>query len=311
MPPRSLRVGDRLAISKSETTGRLEFCNDNHDILLQLPLTKTNGLYYCPVVSYTVGKLESPVDTPEQSDKRQHTLARRRPIRPARHLESELWAARLSHRGKWQLDHIPRHATGLPDRLDYHPFGFIDFKQHAQVKHNPSGPIAKQLPHFGQCFYVDFGFIRASTSDFSKPDPKHDRVVESFNGFTSYLLIANEASRYVWVLLCQTKEPPIEEMSALLPEFGLKTGGLSAMTVEVNSHAASPSSRRCNETSATKSNPLVQGAPVRMAAQNDGTAPSSRQFVLFFMAQRLMPDFGQRPYFTPPISTTVGSIASR
>ena len=35
-----------------------------------------------------------------------------------------------------------------------------------------------------------------------------------------------EASRHVWILLCASKEPPIEEMSAFLSEFGLKSGGL-------------------------------------------------------------------------------------
>jgi len=68
--------------------------------------------------------------------------------------------------------------------------------------------------------------MRASTSNFAQPDPDQDRIVESFDGFSSYLLIVDEASRHVWILLCASKEPPIEEMSAFLSEFGLKSGGL-------------------------------------------------------------------------------------
>ena len=72
---------------------------------------------------------------------------------------------------------------------------------------------------------MDFGFIRASKSDYSKPDLKNDRVVNSYDGFSSYLLVIDEASRYAWVFLCESKEPPIEYASHFLTVFGLKSGG--------------------------------------------------------------------------------------
>ena len=73
---------------------------------------------------------------------------------------------------------------------------------------------------------MDFGFIQASTSDYSKPNPKRDRVVKSFDGYSSYLLIVDEALRYVWVFLCQSKEPPIDYASAFLKTHGLDSGGV-------------------------------------------------------------------------------------
>jgi hypothetical protein len=56
-------------------------------------------------------------------------------------------------------------------------------------------------------FYLDFGFMRTSTSDFKRPNKAQDRVVLSYDGFLSYLLIVDEASRHVWVFLTKSKEP--------------------------------------------------------------------------------------------------------
>ena len=51
---------------------------------------------------------------------------------------------------------------------------------------------------------MDFGFMRASSSDYSRRDKTKDRVVLSYDGFSLYLLIVDEASRYIWVFLTAT-----------------------------------------------------------------------------------------------------------
>jgi hypothetical protein len=65
-----------------------------------------------------------------------------------------------------------------------------------------------------------------STSDFSCPSLATDRVVHSLDGFNSYLLIVDELSRYCWVFLCSSKEPPIDEVSTFLDIFGQDNGGI-------------------------------------------------------------------------------------
>ena len=75
-------------------------------------------------------------------------------------------------------------------------------------------------------FYVNFGFMRASTSNYSKPTPETDRIITSIDGFTSYLLVVDKFFGYMWVFLCKSKEPPVEEMSAFLSTFGLQEGGV-------------------------------------------------------------------------------------
>ena len=73
---------------------------------------------------------------------------------------------------------------------------------------------------------MDYGFICSFTIDFSCPDPKHDRIVKSYDGFTSYLLVIDEALQYAWVFLCQSKEPPLEYVSEVLITYGCSNGGV-------------------------------------------------------------------------------------
>ncbi len=54
-------------------------------------------------------------------------------------------------------------------------------------------------PHQGIRFYMDFGFIRSSALDFTKPDKSKDQITHSYDGYNLYLLVVNEATRYVWV----------------------------------------------------------------------------------------------------------------
>ena len=66
--------------------------------------------------------------------------------------------------------------------------------------------------------------MRASSSDYSKPNKLIDRVVDSWNGFSSYLLILDEASRYIWVFLTKSKEPPLDIIDTFLARFGHRNG---------------------------------------------------------------------------------------
>lgn len=223
---------------KTTPDGILEFKNVEDAVLLSLPLRRRNGLYYCPINTYTTGssyddgigdnRINRLSSAERASMDKTDRLKRmgRRPTHQARHLESELWAARLGHCGEWQLDHLPGRAEGIPTQFLYHPFRFLDFKEQAQIRRQAAGREAKRVKLRGKSFYLDLGFIRSSTSDFTRPDPKRDRVVTSFDGFNTYLLIVDEASRYVWVLLGKSKNPPIDEMCAFLSEFGLKDGGM-------------------------------------------------------------------------------------
>ena len=51
-------------------------------------------------------------------------------------------------------------------------------------------------------------------------------MIESFDGFTSYLAIVDEHSQFTWTFLCKNKEPPIHILNAFLDRFGLPPGGV-------------------------------------------------------------------------------------
>jgi hypothetical protein len=73
---------------------------------------------------------------------------------------------------------------------------------------------------------MDFGYIRASNNDFSRPNIKKDRVVESFDGYNSYLLVVDEVSKQSWIFLTKSKEPPVELTKIFMKEYANKNGGL-------------------------------------------------------------------------------------
>ena len=72
---------------------------------------------------------------------------------------------------------------------------------------------------------MDFGFMRASSADYTAPNLETDRVVQSFDGFVAYLLIVDEASHFVWVFLRKSKEPPTDLVSHFLQMYGHHNGG--------------------------------------------------------------------------------------
>lgn len=65
---------------------------------------------------------------------------------------------------------------------------FIDFKEQARIRKQPAGRDPNKVADRGRHFYMDYGFVRALNEDFDQPTKKKDRVVESFDGYSSYLL---------------------------------------------------------------------------------------------------------------------------
>ena len=67
--------------------------------------------------------------------------------------------------------------------------------------------------------------MRASSLDYTKPDKTLDWVIDSWDGYSSYLLIVDEASLYIWVFLTKSKEPPLDLIDTFLDCFGHRNGG--------------------------------------------------------------------------------------
>jgi hypothetical protein len=85
----------------------------------------------------------------------------------------------------------------MPPPFSTHPFCVINAKEQGGIHKQPVGHSPDKAPLPGLRFFMDFGFMCASTMDYRFPQPGSDRVVECFEGFNAYLIIVDEASHYV------------------------------------------------------------------------------------------------------------------
>ena len=142
----------------------------------------------------------------------------------ARQIESELWALRFGSPGENQLDILPKHVHGIPSKFEYHPFHHIDFKEQAYICRQPANKLAERIPGCSSEFFMDFGFLRASSDDYKHPTKAHNWIVLSYDGFCAYLLVVDSASRRVWAFLTASKDPPLAILRAFMRKFSLSDG---------------------------------------------------------------------------------------
>jgi hypothetical protein len=221
------RIGD-------PTPERIRF--DSHDSLVGTSMTLVHheGLHYCPTDVYTVdhtlatqfspavqwvacNDVNAPVKGP--------ACSRFVPTMKAKQVESEVWLLHLGSPGVRQLNLLPGCITRIPSTFCYHPFHYIDHKEQASIKKLPAQPSSVCTSKWNRCFYMDFGFMRASTTDYARPNKSTDWVVSLYNGYTLYLFVIDEASWYAWVLLTKSKNPPLNIVWAFLRLHGHTDGG--------------------------------------------------------------------------------------
>jgi hypothetical protein len=67
---------------------------------------------------------------------------------------------------------------------------------------------------------MDFGFIRASFVNYRCSNVTSNRVIDSYKGYSSYLLIMDNKSSMSWIFLTKSKSPPLELVRLFLCTFG-------------------------------------------------------------------------------------------
>jgi hypothetical protein len=223
---------------KTNKPGAIRF--DSHDGFhgVSIPLVCHDGLYYCPTNVFMLGTIPtmmardicSPpfvalrvMDQPPPAVQCHPPCTV--PTTKARQRESEVWLLRLGSPGVSQLDVLPQNATGLPATFKYHPFWFINFKEQARVRKQAAQRSVVRTPDRRRQFYMDYGFMCASTSDYTRRDKTKDRVIQSYDGYSSCLLIVDETTCFVWVFLTNLKSPPIDILQEFLTQHGHEDGG--------------------------------------------------------------------------------------
>jgi hypothetical protein len=184
---------------------------DSHDGLINMRMTLVlhDGLHYCPMDVYAIDKITAlrylpavwrvtcPKSLPGLPPVPGKSCSHERfiPAFKAKQVESEVWLLCLGSPGVHQLDMLSCRVTGIPSVFRYRPFHYINHKEHVSIKKQPAQRSAVRTLECKRHFYMDFGFMRSSTSDYTHPNRSTDRVVSSYDGYTSYLLVINEASR--------------------------------------------------------------------------------------------------------------------
>ena len=69
---------------------------------------------------------------------------------------------------------------------------------------------------------MDFGFVRGE--EYHKLDKKKKRFITSIDGHNSYLIIVDDHTRYTWIYLTSSKEPPVDLVTQFLEDHGLEYG---------------------------------------------------------------------------------------
>jgi dUTP pyrophosphatase len=77
-------------------------------------------------------------------------------------------------------------------------------------------------PVAGERFHMDMGFIRGTKYSFRDVD---GNLVTSLDGYNSYPLVVDKATRYTWVFLAKTKTPQVEPIRTFLQTHGSKGNG--------------------------------------------------------------------------------------
>jgi hypothetical protein len=99
------------------------------------------------------------------------------------------------------------------DETDKIPPDVIDWLyEYVEEKEDNSYP--------GQHFGIDFGFMKGS--GYCKKD-EEGRTITSIDGYRSYFLVIDRKTRYTWIFLTKTKQPPVKIFEHFLKEHGHPT----------------------------------------------------------------------------------------
>ena len=142
-----------------DTPGKLELMDAAGSVTGTLSLHRKINLYYCVTNTFAL----------EHDESRSACSRTFAPVSKASQVESETWLLRLGSPCENQLQLLPRCSTGLPDKLECHPFRYNDSKEQASIKKQPASKHSERLPDCGDEFYMDFGFMRSSTQTTSIP----------------------------------------------------------------------------------------------------------------------------------------------
>ena len=158
--------------------GSLRFTSHDGLLSMYFPLQCQDGLYFCDTDVYTVDR--DPVRVLCNRTIVRCPNPKFIPTTKAQQIESKVWALHFGSPGEHQLDIFPSHVNGTPPSFEYHPFHSINFKEQTYICKQPARKLAERIPGCGSEFFMDFGFLRASSEDYKQPNKALDQIIIPF-----------------------------------------------------------------------------------------------------------------------------------
>ena len=138
--------------------------------------------------------------------------------------EFELWHHRMGHPNSVVLSKMHKYARGIPKLREPEFYkcqscSLCKIRKDSSTKSRATMKNSvqpKEKYHVGQHLHMDFGFLRGSAFSAKNKDGK---LITSIDGFRSYLIIVDRATRYKWIFLTTTRHPPIKEINSILSKY--------------------------------------------------------------------------------------------
>ena len=202
-------------------------------------MTMSNNLWY-----HTIQVTKPPLTT-MVAEQRKNALIRSMSNRAS----YELWHNRLGHPSQHIMENIHKYVDGVP-RLSHNDLWKCSSCSQGKLRKTPIGKPTKPPQSFlqpkpppqppppqpqtlypGQGLHMDYGFVRGSAWKTKDADGK---TITSLDGYRSYLLIVDKATRYKWIFLSRTKVPKVDEIRTFLRTIKPSTTGCYVMTDQGN-----------------------------------------------------------------------------
>ena len=223
--------------------GQLKFYNRNGIDHAIFDAYSTNNLWYHDI--------SEPTSSPRQQSQ---SYDHQKFVHPSicklnKIAKHELWHQRLIHPGEEYMRTIYKHVDGIDEPLVGNSFYSCAACMHGKPRKSNRGPPCHEkhkrktrrtakhkqgkpnldlqpqledddiyIPNStpGQHFHMDFGFVRGSKYSIKQ---ENNPTITSKDGYNSYLIVVDRASRYTWIFLTKSKNPPIEIARKLLRKF--------------------------------------------------------------------------------------------
>jgi hypothetical protein len=222
---------------RKDSHGKISFRDAQNRVITEIDMRRRkDGLWFTtnPILLPNAQAPEPSKETPARpSINSARTATWTTPLSKAlQHLE--LWHQRLGHAAPRTLKRTQQVVDGIPNLPDAYPLFCCPFCDKAKLRKNHGGKKStKEAFVPGTAFHMDLGFIRGpkNLQDVLQDGavPK-ETVLKSHDGFSSYLLIIDAATRYIWVFLLKSKDPPIAIIDQFLTKHGTARRGTITTT---------------------------------------------------------------------------------